>query len=337
MAYCIAIKNKNSPHIKCPRKAKPNCQFCGYHLKNPILFKEPYKELPKLDGIDPVKVKLTLTENSIYFKYNDTPRTLYNKLSNYFDHKDSYIKSIVLIQKRFKERHLNLKNRCINDKDFYSLDDIKEIPDIYFVYINENSFFYGFDIRSMDIYLKNTHSSKVINPYTNTKFTEDSIKKIKDKLEYLYKNNKLKSLKEEILTNKQKFNQFIFEVFRIYDDLGYIIQIEWFKKLSLFQLKRLYKEAEDIWNFRANLSLETKKKIAKDGIAFEISPNIIMKYPISKYKELQLIILKEFKRMVTEGETEAERKLGGMWMLTAFVEISPIVANAYPWLNQHNI
>lgn len=337
MEYCIAIKNKQNPHLKCTRRAKPNCKYCGYHFKNPILFKESYKKLPKLEDVDALQLKLTLKENKISYDKDDSPRNLYNKLSNYFDLINKELKSIIWLQKKLKEKLTNIKKMCVNDIDFYTLEELEDIPPIYFIYINENDKIYGFDIRSLDMYFKNTNISKIINPYVNIKFTSISLKKIKDKLLYMYNNKKIKSIKEEILTDKQKFNQYVFDIFSTYDELGYIIQLDWFHNLSLFQLKRLYKEAEDIWNYRANITLEDKSKITNNGLAFEISPNIIMKIPMSKYRELQLILLNEFKRLSREGISLADRKLGALWMLTAFVEVSPTVSYSYSWLNQHNI
>jgi len=53
-----------------------------------------------------------------------------------------------------------------------------------------------------------------------------------------------------------------------------------------------------------------------------------------KEKELKNILLTEFNRAVTEGTTEANKKLGAILILTGFAEISQDVMNSYPWLSQ---
>ena len=42
---------------------------------------------------------------------------------------------------------------------------------------------------------------------------------------------------------------------------GYSCDIKWVLNLNHIRLKKLYKELEDIWNYRANLSQHTKCKI----------------------------------------------------------------------------
>ena len=35
----------------------------------------------------------------------------------------------------------------------------------------------------------------------------------------------------------------------------------WFKKLELYHLMELYVRTEDIWNYRSNMDIESKKRI----------------------------------------------------------------------------
>ena len=66
------------------------------------------------------------------------------------------------------------KHLCINDVDFCTLDNIKEI-NIYnfFSFKDEDNFIYGFDIQSIyNLYLKN--SNKLENPF-NTKLIDNKV------------------------------------------------------------------------------------------------------------------------------------------------------------------
>ena len=107
---------------------------------------------------------------------------------------------------------------------------------------------------------------------------------------------------------------------------------EWFKNLNFMQLLTLYVKAEDIWNYRSNMSIESKKKIVKNGIAFNIQPHMLKN--VKNYMKLQNILLDEFMRLITEGIDRDERKLGAILILTALVEVSGDAANALPHLVQ---
>ena len=338
MEYCLSIKNKKSPGIKCTRKAKPNCKFCGYHLNNPTIFKAVYTELPKIENVDPYILKLTLDKNNIVFDKKDTSRNLYQKFSTFIENKTLnetlHNKKIIKIQSICRKKLVQRKINNVNDTDFYTLDNITNIPNIYFYCVKEVGKKYAFDIRSLDTYIKHTHGKNIINPFTNMPFLDKSLICIKSRIKYLYNKKKLKEEITDVLSTEQNFNQFMFGVFRLYDELGFITQLKWFTNLNILQLKSLYKIGEDIWNYRAQLSFDKKNKITNNGIAFQLSPVHILKCPPSKIKKLQYVILNEFRRLASEGQTDSDRKLGAMLMLTAFVEVSPEVANAFPWLVQ---
>ena len=113
------------------------------------------------------------------------------------------------------------------------------------------------------------------------------------------------------------------------------MDIKWFKNLNLIKLKNLYRVCEDIWNYRAQLTNEQKLKIVNDGRLFTIPVNVVNKFNYTKFIYLKHVILDNFNRAVSEGETDNDKKLGAMLMLTGFAEISQDVLNAYPWLSQH--
>ena len=43
-------------------------------------------------------------------------------------------------------------------------------------------------------------------------------------------------------------------IYSYIEQSGYTCQIEWFTNLSIRRLKKLYKQLEDIWNYRSQLS-----------------------------------------------------------------------------------
>ena len=89
---------------------------------------------------------------------------------------------------------------------------------------------------------------------------------------------------------------------------------------------------EDIWNFRAQLTPDIKKKIVPDNNIFKLSVNMV--YHVFDKKKLRYIILNEIDKLVSSGETEADRNLGALWVLTALTIVSPDCASTLPWLIQ---
>ena len=106
----------------------------------------------------------------------------------------------------------------------------------------------------------------------------------------------------------------------------------WFKNLDYYQLIELYIKTEDIWNYRSNMDLESKKRIVNDGKVFNIPIYIIKK--IKSTITLQNIILDDYLKLITEGINREEKKLGAILILTGLVEISIDAADALPHLIQ---
>ena len=123
----------------------------------------------------------------------------------------------------------------------------------------------------------------------------------------------------------------IFQIMNV--ELNNYVDVNWFLNLNRFKLKKLYRNAEDIWNYRAqHLTKEIRKKHIPNNDAFKLPVQEF--YKLGNIYQMRNIILDEFKKFITEGETVEECKTGAMWMLTALVEVSVEACNAMPWLLQ---
>ena len=70
------------------------------------------------------------------------------------------------------------------------------------------------------------------------------------------------NIKNEVVEDKKKSIEFkIISLFQKIDEHGFITNIEWFHSLSRNSLIRYIRELGDIWNYRAQLSNETKINI----------------------------------------------------------------------------
>jgi hypothetical protein len=243
----------------------------------------------------------------------------------------SNINSIILIQSIFRKWLVYRKKLCCNDTDILTFSSKYEIIDKYFYsfYNTINNKRYAYDIRTLNQIIESEYPSC---PYTFRSFTDDE----KDKI-LTYKNKLIKyniniDIPKNILTEEEEINMKIKDIFYQINMLDNYTNPEWFKNLELYQLIELYSRTEDIWNYRSNMDIESKKRIVNNGNVFNISVHII-KLIKSKIK-IQNIILDDYKRLITEGINRDEKKLGAILILTGLVEVSYDAANALPFLIQ---
>lgn len=335
---CISTKSKNVLNIRCNKKAINNC-LCGIHskTKNLIIFDEinknkyTLKSLPSLSDCDKTLLKQSLLYYNIKTSKKDI-KYLYELLKNYLTEYDIKQRNSIIIQKNYRRFLIQKLKKCVNHEDFYSLDNILTIPQNFIYILNDNNVKYCFDIRSLYEYFKNK-DKEILNPYNNLPISSNDIRDINFKIN---KNkNKINfKIKKDVLSPRQMQKQQLLSVFQNFDSLGFILNIEWFTSLKFEQLKILYRKCEDIWNYRAQLTNEQKLNIVHNGFLFTIPVATINRMKHYKEKELANIILNEFNRAITEGNNEANRKLGAILMLTGFAEVSDQVINSYPWLSQ---
>ena len=110
---------------------------------------------------------------------------------------------------------------------------------------------------------------------------------------------------------------------------------EWFTNLSFIELKAFYRNLEDIWNFRSELSHEKKLAIVPTNNAFKNNLYYIMNLPLCEKHTLQQIILNEIELLVSSAIDNENKSTGCYYVLIAFTEISPEIAAEMPWLIQY--
>jgi hypothetical protein len=232
------------------------------------------------------------------------------------------------------------RSLCKNTEDFITYEQIK--------YIHPNEFYsfkdttdghiYGFRIKSLIEYIKCNEmyagsKKNMINPYNNMPIPDNRIEHIKKVYELLLKYGIIHPSVPPKMTKEQQMTDFAIRIFNRIDNLGNYTDVNWFLDLNINQLKVLYREAEDIWNYRAlHLTPEIKKKHIPNNDAFKIKPHRVNAM-INKLK-VQNIILEQFYKFITEGETAEECKTGALWMLMAMVKVSSAQAESMGWLIQ---
>ena len=116
------------------------------------------------------------------------------------------------------------------------------------------------------------------------------------------------------------------------DSLKNYTKCKWFLELNLHELKELYKQLEDIWNYRLCLTYTDKLKYTSDGKLFTLSVQKFFR--INSKQTAQKILLSEFNRLVTEGNLESDRSTACQWILSALTLVHEDARSSMPWLYQ---
>ena len=273
---------------------------------------------------------------------------LKKRLYDYYKDSINPIK-IQRIYRGYMQRRINklrgpaYKDRgiCINDSDFYTMDDMKEIPYYQFYsFKDSDNFIYGFDLISLYNLMEKNKGEKAKNPYNRNELSEE----VKEEVIKLIKLSKIMKLplnieiKEEKIDPKKKLELRVLDLFQQMNSYGNYAHAEWFWELDRNQQIRFARELQDIWDYRAQLSNITKIHICPPvGNPFMGTPynyntggqhglytltiDGIIKYNI------QII-----ENMIKNGVDIDSRTLGSFYVLAALTIVSQNARNALPWL-----
>ena len=256
--------------------------------------------------------------------------------------------SAVIIQKNVKQYFVKkylqyagpaLKNRiiCKNDTDFFTLERITEIPISNFFSFKENNNVWGFNIVSIyNLFAKNL-SKNVLNPYTRENISKDIFIDVKNFIKYtkLLGNNVniIINNNDTELSSKKRNEIKCLELFQIINELGNYSDYSWFINLSRSALIRFIREIIDIWEYRAELSINAKCQICSpNGNPFRYCD--VRHLHTINYIQLQKNALTIINQLITKGVSQEHCNLGASYVLCALTLVNEAAANALPWLYQ---
>lgn len=281
-----------------------------------------------------------------YYKQKTTGKKseLLNNIYNYLKISANSVKLQKLIRGFLLRSHNYYRgpayyNRslCNNDTDFFTLEKMKKINNYQFIsYKNENGIIYGYDIVSLyNLIIKN--GKNTTNPYDRTNFPSyllSNIKKLKSLCKALKYDMKI-NIEQENKEDKKKNIEFkIISIFQKIDEHGFITNINWFNSLSRNGLLRYIRELGDIWNYRAQLSNETKRNICPPHGNPFIYFNTQNFYVNINADQLKLSILKVMESLVSNGNSNENKSLGAFYVLSALTLVNNDAAESLPWLYQ---
>lgn len=255
-----------------------------------------------------------------------------------------YSNSAIRIQKIYRGhlmRYLNnlrgpgtIKN-CVNETDFFTLENISDLDrNQFYSFEDIDNMIYGFDICSL--YNMVVKEKQTKNPYNRNKLPINKI--IKDikkiiKISKIYKKSPNIKLDNNLdkLSDEKQFELRTINIFQKIDENGFITDVKWYLNLNRLQLKKFLRELIDIWQYRAQISTEIKRKInPQHGDPFFTVNMAVLMHKC--FEVLQKRILDIIEIFITQGEDVDARSLGTYYVLGALTTVSQEAANSLPWL-----
>ena len=237
------------------------------------------------------------------------------------------IDKIIYIQRYIKENNIKKLNKlrgpgylnnklCKNHEDFLYMIQIETSDKNYFYsYIDPNKHIWYFDIRSIYKLLKSNKD----NPYTRDPFPKLVYEQVIKLIKYLKKQNidvnieeyKPKDMKEVV---KRKLIDLSVNI----SQSGYSFNKEWIENLNIHKLIHLYKLLEDMWNFRAQMTIEQKKIIIPPtGIIFNYPIRNLYKLSWEKIANIIIDDINKFENSIDESN----RTLGYIYLIVCLSDI----------------
>lgn len=324
-SICCSIKSKKEPNVRCSHPTVHSSEYCGIHInaKTLVRFVGGFG-----DGVPKVEIPKEKQIQEVVLDKNKKQRHSVNE-------SQEEKKSSTHIQSVFRGWNIRRRSKPNNIEDCGTLEKLIVIPIEYYIQYQDetDNLWYGFDIRTLESILESKHP---VNPY-NTKDLKSNNKLMANyahKKSFILDSKRKMSHDSPKLTESQRFSQFVVRVFQKFDELGQYTDTEWFTTLSLEQLKHFYHLANDMFDYRAQLSDEMKKNIVKNGLIFHNFKSTLSKFRNVHTRILQVEILREMERVIDEGVDKEFKILGMNLILSALVEVSHRASLALPHLVQ---
>ena len=135
---------------------------------------------------------------------------------------------------------------------------------------------------------------------------------------------------DTIVSNEKTIEFRILSVFQTIEELGFYTNPQWIYELSSTQLIKFIKELHDIWSYRAEISIATKRLICPPhGMPFR---NHNMLYiQTDNIKRFVISIVENF---IHPNASTENKYLGACYVLQALTLVSSDAAESLPWLYQ---
>ena len=228
---------------------------------------------------------------------------------------------------------------CVNNEDFLTMDELKDIPPVqFFSYKDADGFVYGFNIVSLyNLYLKTDRMKQYENPYTRRTIPRSVFVSMSREIKLAGLFGEFVSTEiEECVEEAQpalSLQSRIVTVFHAIDQRGHYTNAEWFQQFSAVQIRRFMRELIDIWNYRAGLSSTTRREICPPhgdpfrGLRYA---QFFLNDNLEEHRTFAVEVMEKLVNL----HTDTGKDLGAFYILGAMTIASQEVADAIPWLYQ---
>ena len=225
---------------------------------------------------------------------------------------------------------------CLNDTDFYLMDNLSDISHYeFFSYrCSSDGMIYGFNINSIYKLVLNGGKN---NPYTRELLPKNIVKNVNKIIRisymigqpiiFLAKDND----QESNISREKQLELEVINIFQAIDALGNITNHTWFWTLSQIRLVRFIRYLKDIWSYRAQLSYSMKREICPPNgdPFFDVD---FLSLPNKTTQNLRKYSIDIMNRMIMNGINDGAKSLGANYILCALTLVSPEAAQDLPWL-----
>jgi hypothetical protein len=259
----------------------------------------------------------------------------------------------------FIRNHVNRGHTAVNDTDFYTMDEFKDVPHYQtFRFKDEcDGMAYQFNMASFFKLIKTTFTPnalslaasghyavpvpvEMMNPYTRSPISTDTVRHFFMKMRYsrMMRHPICVEIKDdEALTPAQLTELRIVELFQDINKLGNYADSNWFSKLTHPQHIRFIQELYDIWSYRAELTQQTRNQICPPYGHLFSNPNsiaVMQDIRTAPFQSVADVNLGAIDRLIRSGVSDDDRSLGAFYVLSALTIVSPGAREAMPWLYQ---
>ena len=230
------------------------------------------------------------------------------------------------------------RNTCTNDDDFFTMEDMDEIPvSQFFSYKDEDGFVYGFNLLSFyNLLLKEGDRPK--NPYNRNEINN----KVKENMRSIIRLSRMLKMpvdihiKQDVVDPRKRLEMKILELFQLMNSYGNYANSEWLTDLSRMEHARFARELADIWNYRAQLTNLKKIEICPPhGTPFLGTPYFTNTYinlnniPDETMLKMNVQIIENLIKSAIDIDNKT---LGSFYVLSALTLVSQPARDAMPWL-----
>lgn len=258
---------------------------------------------------------------------------------------DNYVLILQRFVRGFIQRTYNhlhgpaYKNRqlCTNESDFYTLDPVSEIPFHQFIsFKDDDGFIYGFELSSLYNLFKKNNYFDVENPY-NRKMLPDNLF---SKICHIVTLTKMLNININLciepdappISYEKAIELRSLELFQYINSLGNYGSNEWFLSLDMIKLIRFLRELQDIWDYRAGMTMQYKLQICPPiGNPF-YGVNINNLVEVINILDVRFIALNIMENCVYRGIDDHSKNNGAIFILGALTIVNEDAGNALPWL-----